>query len=132
MAGRKSQRVMPNQPQQFGRKAEAMAVRYLKKQGYKIIARNHRTRSGEIDIIAREGDTLVFVEVKARSSERFGSAKAAVTPRKQRQVARVALGYLKVTDQSHVKARFDVVTVTRCAEAHAVDLIRNAFELNND
>ena len=120
---------MPNKPQQFGRKAETMAARYLKKQGYKIIERNYRTRSGEIDIIAREGETLVFVEVKARASDRFGSAKAAVTPHKQRQVAKVALGYLKMTDQSHVKARFDVVTVTRREDRHEIHLIRNAFEL---
>jgi len=122
---------MFNRSQQFGQKAEAMAARYLKQQGYKIIARNHRTRSGEIDIIAREGETLVFVEVKARASERFGSAKAAVTPHKQRQVAKVALGYLKMTDQSHVKARFDVVTVTRREKDHDIHLIRNAFGLND-
>ena len=109
-----------------------MAARFLKKRGYKIIARNHRTRSGEIDIIAREGETLVFVEVKARTSDRFGSAKAAVTPQKQRQVAKVALGYLKMTDQSYAKARFDVVTVTYRTTDHDIDLIRNAFGLNDD
>ena len=122
---------MLNKPQRFGQKAEAMAARFLKRRGYKIIARNHRTRSGEIDIIAREGETLVFVEVKARTSLRYGSAKAAVTPQKQRQVAKVALGYLKMTDQSHVKARFDVVTVTRREGQHTIDLIRNAFGLSN-
>ena len=121
---------MLNKPQQFGQKAEAMAARFLKKQGYKIIARNHRTRSGEIDIIARDGDTLVFVEVKARASNRYGTAKAAVTVHKQRQISKVALGYLKTTAQSHVKARFDVVTVTRTRGTHAIDLIRNAFGLN--
>lgn len=122
---------MLNKPQRFGQKAESMAARFLKRRGYKIIARNHRTRNGEIDIIAREGETLVFVEVKARTSLRYGSAKAAVTPQKQRQVARVALGYLKMTDQSHVKARFDVVTVTRREGKHTIDLIRNAFGLSN-
>lgn len=122
---------MLNKPQRFGQKAEAMAARFLKRRGYKIITRNHRTRSGEIDIIAREGETLVFVEVKARTSLRYGSAKAAVTPHKQRQVAKVALGYLKMTDQSHVKARFDVVTVTRRDGRHTIDLIRNAFGLRN-
>jgi putative endonuclease len=120
---------MLNKPQQFGQKAEGMAARYLKRCGYKIVARNHRTRSGEIDIIAREGETLVFVEVKARTSSRYGSAKAAVTPHKQRQVSKVALAYLQMTDQSHVKARFDVVTVTRHEGAHKIDLIRNAFGL---
>jgi len=118
---------MLNKPQQFGQKAEGMAVRYLKRCGYKIIARNHRTRCGEIDIIAREGETLVFIEVKARTSNRYGSAKAAVTPHKQRQISKVALAYLQMTDQSHVKARFDVVTVTQHQEAHNIDLIRNAF-----
>ena len=122
---------MLNQAQRFGQKAEAMAVRYLKRRGYKILARNHRTRSGEIDIIAREGETLVFVEVKARASDRYGSAKAAVTPHKQRQVSKVALGYLQMTDQSHVKARFDVVAVTRReGGGHDIDLIRNAFGLS--
>ena len=120
---------MLNKPQQFGQKAEGMAARYLKRCGYKIIARNHRTRCGEIDIIAREGETLVFIEVKARTSNRYGSAKAAVTLRKQRQISKVALGYLQMTDQSHVKARFDVVTVTRNQGAHDIDLIRNAFGL---
>lgn len=120
---------MRNQPQQFGQRAETMAVRYLKKCGYKILERNYRNRNGEIDIIAREGETLVFVEVKARSSERFGSAKAAVTDHKQRQVSKVALGYLKMTAQSGVKARFDVVTVNRREGRHAIHLIRNAFGL---
>jgi putative endonuclease len=120
---------MRNKPQQFGQRAEAMAVRYLKKCGYKILERNYRNRNGEIDIIAREGETLVFVEVKARSSERFGSAKAAVTAHKQRQVSKVALGYLKMTAQSGVKARFDVVTVNRREGRHAIHLIRNAFGL---
>ena len=120
---------MLNKPQQFGQKAEGMAARYLKRCGYTIIARNHRTRCGEIDIIAREGETLVFIEVKARTSNRYGSAKSAVTPHKQRQISKVALAYLQMTDQSHVKARFDVVTVTRNQGAHDIDLIRNAFGL---
>ena len=120
---------MLNKPQRFGQKAEDMAARHLKRHGYKILERNYRTRSGEIDIIAREGETLVFVEVKARTSERYGSAKAAVTAHKQRQVSKVALGYLKMTDQSHAKARFDVVTVTRREGGHVLQLIRNAFGL---
>jgi putative endonuclease len=120
---------MLNRPQQFGQKAEAMAVRHLKKRGYKILARNYRNRSGEIDIIAREGETLVFVEVKARTSERYGSAKGAVTARKQRQVSKVALGYLKTTGQSNAKARFDVVAVTHREGRPAIQVIRNAFGL---
>lgn len=120
---------MLNKPQRFGQKAEDMAARYLKKRGYRILDRNYRTRSGEIDIVARDGETLVFVEVKARTSERYGSAKAAVTAHKQRQVSKAALGYLQRTDQCHVKARFDVVTVTRREGRHDIHLIRNAFGL---
>jgi putative endonuclease len=121
---------MLNPRQRFGQKAEDLAVRHLKRQGYKIVARNYRTKAGEIDIIAREGRTLVFIEVKGRQSLRYGSAKAAVTARKQHQVAKVALWYLKATDQMGVKARFDVVAVTRKDGAAAVEIVRNAFQLS--
>lgn len=122
---------MSNPPQRFGKKAEDLAARHLKRQGYKIIVRNYRTRAGEIDIIAREGRTLVFVEVKGRQSLRYGSAKAAVTPRKQHQVAKVALWYLKETDQLGVKARFDVVAVTRKGGGATIEIVRNAFQISH-
>lgn len=122
---------MLNSPQRFGKKAEDLAARYLKRRGYKIIARNYRTKAGEIDIIAREGRSLVFIEVKGRQSMRYGSAKAAVTPRKQRQVARVALWYLKETDQLDVKARFDVVAVTQKDGEARIEIVRNAFQLTH-
>ena len=121
---------MLNLAQRFGRKAEDLAARHLKRQGYTIVARNYRTRAGEIDIIAREGRSLVFIEVKGRQSTRFGSAKAAVTSRKQRQVAKMALWYLKETDQMGVKARFDVVAVTQKGRDVAIEIVRNAFQLS--
>ncbi len=121
---------MLNLSQRFGQKAEDLAARHLKRRGYKILTRNYRTRAGEIDIIAREGKSLVFIEVKGRQSTRYGSAKAAVTPRKQRQVAKVALWYLKETDQLGVKARFDVVAVTRKGQDVAIEIVRNAFQLS--
>lgn len=121
---------MLNLSQRFGQKAEDLATRHLKRQGYRIVARNYRTRAGEIDIIAREGASLVFIEVKGRQSTRYGSAKAAVTPRKQRQVAKVALWYLKETDQMGAKARFDVVAVTRKGGDVAIEIVRNAFPLS--
>ena len=120
---------MLNLPQRFGKKAEDLAARHLKRRGYKILARNYRTPAGEIDIIAQEGNSLVFVEVKGRQSLRYGSAKAAVTPRKQQQVARVALWYLKETGQMGAKARFDVVAVTRMDGNTAIEIVRNAFPL---
>lgn len=120
---------MLNRNQQFGKTGETIAARYLKKNGYRILSQNYRNTFGEIDIIAKEKDTLVFVEVKSRTSGHFGSPKDAVTPKKQRQISKVALAYLKTTDQGRAKARFDVVTVTADAPKPAVDIIKNAFEL---
>ena len=122
---------MLNSPQRFGKKAEELAARHLKRRGYKIIVRNYRTKAGEIDIIAREGRTLVFIEVKGRQSMRYGSAKAAVTARKQQQVSKVALWYLKETGQMDAKARFDVVAVTRKGGDDRIEIVRNAFPLTH-
>ena len=98
---------MQNKQQKFGEKGESLAAWYLKKNGYKIIEQNYRTQLGEIDIIAKEKKTIVFVEVKARRSTRFGNPKWAVTPKKQRKISMVALYYLKTTNQINTKARFD-------------------------
>ncbi len=120
---------MLNKKQQFGRESESIAARYLKKQGYKILEQNYRTKIGEIDIIARDKQTLVFVEVKARKSDRFGNPKWAVTPKKQRKISMIALYYLKLTKQSNVKARFDVVTISHEQDKPKVEIVKNAFEL---
>jgi len=116
--------------QRYGYVAENQAARHLKRQGYRIVMRNYRTPVGEIDIIAREGNHLVFVEVKARRTERFGNPKLAVTHHKQGQISRAALWYLKETDQMHVRARFDVVAVTERAGRPVFEIVRNAFELH--
>lgn len=118
-----------NQRQTFGRESESLAVKYLKKNGYKILEQNYRSKLGEIDIIAKDKKTLVFVEVKARRSDRYGSPKWAITPQKKRQVSKVALYYLKVTKQTMVKARFDVVTVRSLESKPQIEIIKNAFEL---
>ena len=120
---------MRNWRQKFGEQGEALAVRCLKKAGYKIIETNYRTRLGEIDIIARDKDTIVFVEVKSRRSVHFGNPKQAVTLQKQRKISMVALYYLKTTGQSTAKARFDVVTVISNQDEPQVEIIKNAFEL---
>ncbi|MBW1746222.1 MAG: YraN family protein [Deltaproteobacteria bacterium] len=112
---------MLNKQQNFGKKSESIAARHLKKHGYKIL--------GEIDIIAKDKNTLVFVEVKSRSSNRFGSPKWAVTPKKQRKVSMVALLYIKSTKQSNVKARFDVVAISSANDNPSIEIIKNAFEL---
>ena len=121
--------MMKNRRQKFGEEGEALAVRYLKKAGYKIIETNYRTRLGEIDIIAKDKDTIVFVEVKTRTSVQFGSPKWAVTPKKQKKISMVALYYLKATNQSAAKARFDVVTIISNRDKPQVEIIQNAFDL---
>jgi len=120
---------MLNQRQKFGKDSESVAVRHLKKNGYKILQQNYRTKLGEIDIIAKDKHALVFVEVKARKSGRFGSPKWAVTPKKQRKISMVALYYLKATNQQNVKARFDVVTISSLQNNPRIEIIKNAFEL---
>jgi len=120
---------MLNIRQKFGEKSESIAVSYLKKQGYKILEQNYRTKLGEIDIIAREKGTIAFIEVKARKSKNFGNPKWAVTPKKQRKISMVALQYLKTTMQSNVKARFDVVSIISSQDNPSIEIVKNAFEL---
>jgi putative endonuclease len=120
---------MLNKKQKLGEQGEAIAVGQLKKAGYKIIETNYRTKLGEIDIIAKDKDTIVFVEVKARRSVHFGSPKWAVTPKKQKKISIVALAYLKSTHQGTAKARFDVVTVLLNRDKPRIEIIKNAFEL---
>ena len=120
---------MLNRQQQFGQRSEQLAAEYLKLKGYCILETNYRSGAGEIDIIAWDKKTLVFVEVKARSSSRFGSPKAAVTPAKQRKISMAALEYLKRTDQTGVRARFDVVAIDTAAGKPAIEVVKNAFTL---
>ena len=120
---------MPTPHQErLGRQGEDLACGELRRRGYAILARRFRTRHGEIDIVARDGDVLVFVEVKARSSGGFGGAIGAVTPRKQRQVIAMAQRYMARVGWTARPCRFDVVAVqARAGEAPDVTLIRNAF-----
>ncbi|RLE08726.1 YraN family protein [Candidatus Aerophobetes bacterium] len=114
----------------LGRRGEAIAVSFLKKQGYKIIERNYRSKLGEIDIIAREKDNIVFVEVKTRRSDDFGLPQEAVSYRKQRRLTKIALGYLAYHRLRGMNCRFDVVGILmgRGGEVKNVELIKGAFE----
>jgi putative endonuclease len=115
----------------LGRRGEEIACRHLVAQGYRILVRNYRSRLGEVDIIAEEGATLVFVEVKSRRGHRCGHPSEAVTPAKCRQISRVALLYLAETGRFGEAARFDVVAVTFAGQdGPLVELLRNAFELS--
>ncbi len=111
-----------------GKNGEDLAVHYLKKQGYTIVVRNYRQRIGEIDIIARDGECLVFVEVKTRRTGRYGSPFEAVDNRKQIQISKVALEYMTRYKFDDVEARFDVVAVQFDGHAPKVELMKNAFE----
>jgi putative endonuclease len=121
---------MFNFKQKFGKQGEELAVKHLKKQGYEIICVNYRTRLGEIDIIAKDKDTIVFVEVKSRSSSAYGSPKQAVTLEKQKKISKNALLYLKETSQMNARARFDVVAVFSSNDKADVEIIKNAFEIS--
>lgn len=114
---------------QVGRTGEELAFKLLKKKGYRILERNYKSPLGEIDIIAREGKTLVFVEVKTRSTADFGTAKWAVDSRKQRKVSMVALDYLKRRSLLEHPARFDVVAIDFDQEREKIELFQNAFDL---
>ena len=121
--------IMVNQQQKFGEKSENLAAWYLRENGYKIIEQNYRNQIGEIDIIAQDKKTIVFVEVKSRRSIRYGSPKWAVTPQKQRKISMVALYYLKTTKQIDSKARFDVVAITSNRDVPQIEIVKNAFDL---
>jgi putative endonuclease len=112
-----------------GEKGEELAAAYLTEAGYRIIERNYRCVFGEIDIVAEEGNTLIFVEVKSRRSESYGDPQLAVGHQKQKKISKIALHYLSAKNLRHRPARFDVVAVKLLSEGCRIDLIRNAFEL---
>jgi putative endonuclease len=109
--------------QTLGKSGEDLAVAELERRGYAILERRYRTRHGEIDIVAREDDTLVFVEVKARATGECGTAAEAVTRAKQRRVVSMASEYLARSRCSEVACRFDVVAI----DGEVLTLIRDAF-----
>ncbi|OGP72689.1 MAG: YraN family protein [Deltaproteobacteria bacterium RBG_16_50_11] len=117
------------QEKELGRKGEEVALRFLKKKGYKIIEKNYVCMMGEMDIIAREKDTLVFIEVKTRTSTFFGPPQLAVNSAKQMQLSKVALYFLKEKGLEDIKARFDVVAILLRPEREEIELIKDAFDL---
>ena len=122
---------------ELGAKGEEVAVSYLKSRGYRIVERNYRIRFGEIDIIAEQGDDLVFIEVKTRSGTLFGSPFESVTKQKQKQLSKVALEYMSKQDCHERPARFDVVGIelhqgSNSFKDAAIELLQNAFDLCYD
>ncbi len=113
----------------LGRMGEDVAAKILKGVGYRIIDRNYRCRGGEVDIVALDDETVVFVEVKTRSSEEYGPPQLAVDKRKQRQLARAAMTYLKEKKLLRWPARFDVVGIVVSGESRDIEHIKNAFDV---
>ncbi len=111
-----------------GKVGEKEAADYLAGKGYQIIKKNfHFGKHGEIDIICKYGDVLVFVEVKARESYEYGDPLLSITPRKQKSWQRAAEGYLYVNKINDVECRFDVITIDMRKTPHAIEHLENAL-----
>jgi len=95
----------------LGQRGEQLAAEYLQAQGYTILARNWRCPSGEIDIVARHGDILVFVEVRARRAARYGTPEESITPRKRSKLVAAAYTYLQEAELTESNWRIDVVAI---------------------
>jgi putative endonuclease len=117
-----------SQPDDHGAIGEDLAHRYLQAHGCTVVARNYRTRSGsgEIDLVARHGDTLIFVEVKTRATEEFGTPDRAVDPEKQSRVQRAARDYVRRAGANWEQTRFDIVSVLLVSPPR-IEWIRDAF-----
>jgi putative endonuclease len=112
----------------LGKTGEDLACAELARRGYEIIVRRYRQRSGEIDIIAKDGPTWVFVEVKARDTREFGNPAEAVTPDKRRRIAQLARDYVALHRLSNCPCRFDVVAIQFDAGRPSIEVYQNAFD----
>jgi putative endonuclease len=120
---------MPDDPRQLlGKSGEEVACDELSRRGYAILERRYRTRHGEIDIIARHQDCIVFVEVKTRTGEDYGGGAVAVTAWKQRRVAQIAVDYLARRRLHDRPCRFDVVIVDCSSGQPRIDVLAGAFD----
>ncbi len=113
----------------LGQLGEELAAQFLKKKDYEILERNYRWARGEIDIVAKKENILIFVEVKTTQSERFGPPETWVDSRKQQQIGIVAERYLQEKEIDEMDCRFDVVAVTLHGKAWEIKHLENAFWL---
>lgn len=113
----------------LGKMGEDIALKEIKRLGYKLITRNYRCSLGEIDIIARDGDCLVFLEIKTRKGRSTGYAKEAVDRRKRGQISKAALTYMKANGCYDERARFDVIAISINDGREEIEIVKNAFEL---
>lgn len=112
-----------------GSQYETLAAAYLNKQGLSIIASNYTTRAGEVDLIGRVGDTLVFCEVRYRQNNRHGSPLESITLSKQKKIVRAASHYLQTTKQWHLDVRFDAIAISDHPDdgSPQIEWIKSAF-----
>jgi putative endonuclease len=115
--------------QAFGKTGEDLAAAELERRGYAILARRYRTNHGEIDIVARDGGTMVFVEVKARATAEFGTAAEAITLRKRRKLAAMAVDYLARHQLTNAPCRFDVVAIDAVSSSPRLTVFQDAFDV---
>jgi putative endonuclease len=115
-----------------GLQAEKLAATFLASHGLKLVAQNYHCRFGEIDLIMQDAKTLVFVEVKLRTSNQFGGAAASITPQKQQKIILTAQHYLQTQKSVDVPCRFDAIliqgTSLKPTDLQQIEWIRNAFE----
>lgn len=112
----------------FGRAGEEEAERELKRLGYRVMEKNYRCRFGEIDLIARDGNTLVFVEVKTRANSNFGTPQCGVDFKKQRHITMASSCYMTEKGIDDIDVRFDVVSVSKRDGRLSAEVIKDAFE----
>ena len=112
----------------LGKTGEDLACHELERRGYAIVARRYRVRGGELDIVARDGPTLVFIEVKARRARRFGEAVEAVTALKRRRIVQLAMHYMMRNHLADCPCRFDVVSIDFETGRPVIDVFQNAFD----
>ncbi|KJS81293.1 MAG: hypothetical protein JM58_17345 [Peptococcaceae bacterium BICA1-8] len=112
----------------LGFKGEAMALKKIASLGYKILAQNFRCKLGEIDLIAKDKDTLVFIEVRSKSNEKYGLPQETVNTKKQRKLRQVAEFYLMKNNLYHMYCRFDVIGIVwQQGDELEIEIIKDAF-----
>ena len=118
---------MEKYKQKLGKRGEDRAEEYLKKEGFLIIERNYRYGHKELDLICKDGNTIVFVEVKAGRSKKFGAPEGWVSVRKQKNIIMAALDYIQTSNVDGCDFRFDVLAISYEKGDEVINHIRNAF-----
>lgn len=119
-----------NSDKLLGRDGEDFGARFLESRGHTLLARNWRGRYGELDLVSKDGDTLVFTEVKTRRGQKYGTPQSAVTPAKQKKLCRAALEFITAGGYGDCNVRFDVLALIRGKDGFQPAWFVNAFEFD--